>query len=300
MYSNITWRIFDSLVRHYSKADQNTPKPDTFRQFSNAKLLQIMLVLDGLDDPRYRRSHALHNDLGNNIYGTAVSDVNVAAGTITQGTVVWTVDTMLYGIILSGGAYTTFTARVLAAAAGVYTLDVLSGALIDDAAITQMYVFVGDKFGASWDTGELRFRRVMGIHDFVSTLERPFFGYDRFEMFQLVGKDYAMDAEVAYYSRAGVFQFKTGTDAPTVNVPTVEFDCMPSIYTEQTGDNRIELLPEHLRMLFDGVAAETLTLLNKPQPEDLKARLRDDALTFFSARASENREKALQETMVNK
>jgi hypothetical protein len=118
-------------------------------------------------------------------------------------------------------------------------------------------------------------------------------------VFREIHKDYALDNEVSYYNRGGVVEIGSGESAAAVMVPQVEFDCTPALYTEVTGGNTIELLPEHLRMLFDGVATQVLTMTKKQQDAGLKARMRDDLVRFYNAKREEVERKMINERTLN-
>lgn len=299
MYSTMTWRIFDSLVRQYCKTDQETPKPFTFRNFCNARLYQIMGVLDALDDPRYRRSHVLFTS-GTLIYKASISALT--ANSITHGATAWVVGSMVQAVWNVGGVYSHMTGRVRTVAGQLYTLDVLSGAIPALGGVTACVVWNNTLFVGSWDSQLVRLRNVHGITDApvqgsVATVRR-FYGYTRFETYRAFARDFAMETEVGYYNRGGVVEMTKGTSAPAIAVPTLEFDCMPSPYTELTAGNRIELLPEHVRMLFDGVASQVLKALERPEPDDLKARMLDDVRRLQTARADDIAGRRAQEQQV--
>jgi len=303
----MTWRIFDSLVRRYCKADQSTPKPVTFREFCNTRLLQIMAVLDGIDDPRYGRSHVLLNPWSN-MYLSYVGSIDPAQNRIELALQPWdwTPGALLYGINEVAGVYSSFVARVRIKAGAVYTVEILSGALIDHTALTNLMIFSNLPFGAAtaWDSHFLRLRAVRGFQDYPvnagESARRVHHGFERFEIFRELHKDYAMDDEIGWYNRGGVYEMTPGVSALPIAVPELEFDCMPSLYTEQTLNNTIELLPEHMRMLFDGVAAQVFTVLpGKTVPEDLKARIRDDMVRFYNARSEEQGRKTVSESKVS-
>ncbi|GEM_PF-4595169 len=302
MYSMMTWRVFESLVRQYCKADYNDPKPLTFQQICNGRLMQVMGALDGLDDQRYRRSHILSLP-GGTLYDSTIEDMTPAAKTIEQGTSAWPVDTIVTGIVRSGGNYSHFLARVVQKVNKVHTLEILSGTLVNKADIQDAYILSDVAFASPWDSQNLRLRMIRGVMDYVvdggAGKERTWYRFTRFEVFRELEHDAGMDTEVGYYNMGGSFQFKAGITAETVAVPVLEFECAPSLYTPPTIDNRIELLPEHLRMLFDGVASMVLKVKGHPEPDDLRARLRDDQARFYNARREEVVRKAAQDSKIN-
>lgn len=293
MYSTMTWRTFDSLVRNYCKADANSPKPKTFRQLCNTRLLQLMGVLAGLDDPRYARAHVLRDVLSLPYFNSEHIEA-IVDNVITWGFEPWVPGTMVFVNAKTDDGWVSGVFRVLTRIDPMgndYTVEVLFGTPVINN-VGETIIYPPSSALSVYDTSALRFRSMKLIEDFpvasgVTQADRVYYPYTRSESFQTLSRDASMDPEVAWYNQGGVLQFRIGVDALPIFTPQIEFDCMPSVYTEVTPDNNIELLPEHLRMLFDGVAANVLTILNKEQPVDLKARLNDDMLHYYNAKAEE-------------
>ncbi len=308
MKNDLTFGVLDSIcLKQAGNLSQNRIKSSVRQTYVNVKMNKIYRMLDGLNDPFYNWPYTL----------SIAADHELLKDTTVNGGVITAIDTTGKTIERSGGGvfiagsilHITVINEASGAILGCWMARIVTGG----ATATYVKIGAGTEYTlgthpcsvivqkslstTTFDVSGLYFKEIVRISDwnFTITPGEKIRIYDKetdSERFYGYAHDPTMVKRVAWYHRGDTIEFFVGASAIALGAPEMEYKGKPTLYTDATIDNEVQIPVEDNSMLIDEVVASFLIETGQSIPADIAGRQAQYEKMYAAAEA--NRAKALQ------
>jgi len=284
-----TYSEIDSKCRKLAGVSENDIITPVRQAIINDLIYKIYGLLDGANHPWWNRfiSLTVPGDLerlaDTTVNGGILTALSASAHTVTRSTGTFAVGTILDIILVlrsTGAGVAQYKARVTVGGTGVGTYEVIgsvTGTETTYASATHcLYVNCMKKLSAtSADLSTQYVKDIVKVFDDQETgsKERVFDRIKDPRIFGNVHKDPFHTKRVAWHHSGDTIYFDVGATATAMGITQAEVVACPTLYTDATENNRLDIPPAENQMLTDEVVAEYLKQSEKAIPNDLGARL---------------------------
>ena len=290
MQNNLTFGALDALCMRQAGGLTSNDIDILIRQnYINVKLMKLYRALDGLNDPWYNKSSVVTVSTTDQSYlkdsgqsGT-ITGLTVSSSTITLAGSTTFVAGQLLNITLvlkaDGTLVNHCIARVITGGTTA-TATILSGSMITYVSATHHLTIIGiSSYSATTiDMSGIYFKDIVRIYDdkYTATAgqkNRVFTPYKDAQFFGSLSVNPQKVYSVAWYQRGDTVELFVGSSAISLGTITMEYRGKPSLYTDATMGNYVDIPPEQNDILIDDVIASFLVDRKKSVPENIQNKI---------------------------
>ena len=299
-----TYKGMDSKCVKLAKLTHNAIDPAIRRNIFNALVYRLYDAQDSLDSPFWNRTITL----------TVADDLEELADTVTNGGIITAINSTAKTISRSTGTFPagaivdvviankTTGAKVaqlkgrisVAGATGTY-VKIGTGTEATFASATHVcFVNVMKRLSATSATiSDQYVKKVLKVFDDQGTgnKERVFDWITDPREFGNLWDSAFRASDVCVYQEGETIQFFVGSGATALGVVQAEIVAKPTLYTEATAANKIDLPPELNQQLTDELVAEYLRQAGQPIPDDVNKRLAEYQTRYGAKESEKQKEK---------
>jgi hypothetical protein len=307
MKNFLTFGKLDSMCRAQAGNLTNDDIDVAKREmYVNTKLMKIYRMLDGLNDPWYNKSAVVSVATTDQVYlKDSVQGGTITAMTVSGSTITITGPTLVAGSLLNmtlvavanGQVANHCIARVVTGGATA-TAIIISGSMITlTASYCLSVIAILSYSGATIDMSGIYFKDIVKLYDGNYTTTpgektRVFKQYKDSQLFGGLSVDPVV-RNIGWYHRGDTVELFVPSGSNALGTVTAEYRGKPTLYTEATVNNDVDIPPEDNQILIDEVVASFLIEKGKDVPADVNARLVQYQKMYESAEA--NKAKAMAE-----
>jgi hypothetical protein len=286
MKNYLTYSEIDSKCRKLAGVSENDIITPVRQAIINDLIYKIYGLLDGVNHPWWNRIISL----------TVGADQEELKDTVTNGGTITAIDSTAKTIARSSGTFPAgaildivvvtksndliagqWKARVTVAGATATYEKIGTGTEVTYASATHVcFVNVMKKLSAtSADLSTQYVKDLIKVFDDqeTGTKERVFDRIKDPRIFGNTHKDPFHTKRIAWYHGGDTIYFDIGATATAIGIAQAEIVACPTLYTDATENNTLDIPPAENQMLTDEVVSEFLKQSGNPVPSDLAARL---------------------------
>ena len=285
MKNHLTFQQLDSTCMALAgNLTQNDIKPILRQTYINNALMKMYRILDSINDPWYDKSTTLTvTTTDQEFLGSAdVSVINASTFAITRGTGLFATGEILSISLITkaSGAVAYQWLALVTSGGATATWSTISGTAATYNSSTQSCSVIGWKTfsGTTADVSAYYFKDFTCISDLeytagVHTVQRVFYRYKDIQKFSGLATDPSSANIIAWYQRGDTIVFFVGSTANALGTVTGIYRGKPTLFSDATLTNAIDIPPEDNQILIDEVTSKFLIDQGKAVPVSLQEQL---------------------------